>query len=541
MWQQNYDPFGFWPLSTLAAALPLCVFFFVLLRLRKTVWKAALAGMLTGIALALVVFRMPPVLVGVSALLGILIGWLRVAWILVASIYLYDIVLATGQFDRMKESISRITTDKRIQVILVTLCVGPFLEGTDSGGAPIAMVGVLLVGLGFPPLQAAKVCLLTNTVPLAWGGIGSPLGTLAASSGLSEPELSAMIGRSLPVVTAVLPTWLLCALVGRRRTTQVLPVALACGISCALMQFFWSGRGHSESVDIVAALFSLGVTAVALRIWPPPEVAPGGPSLAARAQITGRTPAWRHSAASVLRAWSPFLLASACIFILGIPAVRGALTFSFLSHPAPFLNNSVMRMPPAAPRLTPEPAIADLNIVVMHGTAIFVGATLAGLILGLSLNDALRIFVHTISRLVPALLGVSLMVGFLFVSRYSGMITIMGMAFTRTGAAFPFFSAFIGWVGVSLTGADVGSSSLFGHLQSTVAAQRGLSPVLMAAAQAGGEVIGKMVDPQSILVSATATRQGGKEGEIFKTVFRHSLLLTSLFGAVVLLYAYVIR
>ncbi len=534
MWHQVYDPFHFWPLSTLAAALPLCIFFYVLLRLRKRVWKAALSGLLTGIILALAVFRMPFHLIGISALQGILIGWLRIAWIIVASIYLYNITLATGQFELMKESIARLTSDKRIQVIVVTLCIGPFLEGTDSAGAPIAMVGVLLVGLGFQPLQAAKVCLLTNTVPLAWGGIGSPLRALAANSGLSETELSAMIGRTLPLITAVLPLWLLHAMVGWRKAREVLPAALVCGLSFALMQFFWSNYGRAQTVDIVSALFSLLTTSVALRIWRPQPPSPdhaSDPAGRSHRQV-------EHTAPILLRAWSPFLMASACIFILGIPAVRRALTFSFLAQPAPFLHEAVMRVPPAAALPTAEPAIADLNFIVMHGTAIFVGATLAGLLLGLTLRESMRIFRQTVSRLVPALLGVSMMVGFLFVSRYSGMITIMGMALTRTGALFPFFSPFVGWIGVSLTGADVGSSSLFSHLQSAVASQKGLSPALVAAAQAGGSVIGKLVDPQSILVSATATRQGGKEGEIFKTVFKHSLLLTSLFGLVVLTCAY---
>jgi len=537
MWLQDYDPLHFWPLSTLAAALPLCTFFFVLLRLKKRVWKAALCGLLAGVVLAHAVFGMPLHLIGVSALLGMLIGWLRIAWILVASIYLYNITLATGQFDLMKESIARFTRDKRVQVIVVTLCVGPFLEGTDSAGAPIAIVGVLLVGLGFQPLQAAKICLLTNTLPLAWGGIGSPLMALAAAGGLSEPELSVMLGRTLPVVTAVLPLWLLCAMTGWRKTRQVLPAALASGLSYAFMQYWWSSFGHTETVDIMAALFSLLATVVVLKIRRPQPATTDGTNDGRTSEVDSPG---KHSTFTLLRSWSPFLLASACIFILGIPGLRRVLTFSFLSQPAPFLNNAVMRVPPAATAHTPEPAVADLNIIVMHGTALFVGATLAGLLLGLPARDALRIFRQTIARLVPALLGVSLMIGFLFVLRYSGMITIMGLALTRTGPFFPFFSAFIGWIGVSLTGADVASSSLFSRLQATVASQRGLSPALMAAAQAGGSVIGKMVDPQSILVSATATRQGGKEGEIFKTVFKHSLLLTSLLGLVVLLYAYLL-
>lgn len=543
-WQQSYDPLHSWVLSAIVSAIPLGTFFYVFLALKKRVWVAALSGLLAAFVLALGVFRMPPAMIGISALLGILIGWLRLAWIIVASIFLYNIAVATGQFQVMRGSIARLTADKRIQVILVAFCFGAFLEGTGGVGTQVAITGALLVGLGFPPLQAAKVCLLTNTVPLAWGGIGNPMHVLAAASGLPEQALSAMTGRILPLLAAILPFWLVNAMVGWQRTREVLPAVLVSGVSFALIQGFTSNLGYTHWVDVAAAGGSMLAMTALLRIWRPTHVWENEegvlPGVVPEAHGAISALSWmqRYSTTTVLRGWSSLLLASVFIFVFGIPKVSQFLSFSVLSQPVPFLNDQVVRVPPVVPRPVAEPAIADLNVVAMYGTAVFLGAALSGLLLGLPLRRILRIFRQTVVRLVHSLLGVSFMVGFLFVLRYSGMITVMGLALTKTGVAFPFFGTFIGWLGVALSGADAVSNSLFGFLQRSTAEQGGLSPVLMAAANASGGVMGKMMDPQSILVSSTATQQGGKEGDIFKTVFKHSLLLTAFLGILVLFYAF---
>ncbi len=542
-WQQNYDPLHSWVLSTLVSILPLATFFYVLLVLKRRVWVAALSGLAAAVTLALLIFGMPPAIVGVSALLGILIGWLRVAWVIVASIFLYNIAVVTGQFQVMRATIARLTVDKRLQVILVAFCLGAFLEGAGGGGAPVAVTGALLVGLGFPPLQAAKVCLLANTVPLAWGGIGNPMRVLAEVTGLSHQSVSAMTGRILPLLSALLPLWLVNALVGWKRTRQVLPAVLILGVSFALLQCLTAQLGYAVWVDLSAAAFSLVVTTVLLRRWRPAEVlvnqegVPPGVVPEAEKQQGAQSRCRQDSQAAVLKGWSSLLLTAVFISVLGVPRVGELLRFSFLERPVPFLNDRVIRTPPVVPRPVAEPAVADMNVVAMHGSAVFLGAAVSGLLLGLPLRRILRIFGQTVSRLIPSLVGVSFMVGFLFVYRYSGMITVMGLALTKTGAASPFFGVFLGWLGVTLSGADSVSNSLFGFLQRSVADSRGLNPVLMAAANASGGVMGRMMDPQSILVSATATQQGGKEGDIFKTVFRHSVLLAGFLAVVVLLYA----
>jgi lactate permease len=537
-WAQDYNPLHSTPLSTLIAWLPLATLFFVLLVLKKRAWLAALAGLIAATMLALFVFRMPPRLVGISALLGVAFGWVRIAWIMVASIYLYNIAEGTGQFRVMRDSIASLSADRRVQVILVAFCFGAFIEGTGGGGAPVAMVGAMLVGLGFPPLQAAKVCLLANTVPLAWGGMSSSLSFLAGSTGFSERELSAATGRILPLLSAILPFWLVCAMAGRDKAREVLPAAAVCGLASAVAQFYLSRLAAPGIVDICAAALALAAMAFLLRFWRPKSILQNETPQASGISALNSLAPGRLTGRQILMGWSPFLLASVFIFVCGIPGVHDALALQILRRPVPFLHNAVLRMPPLAAAPVPEPAIADLNIVAMNGSAIFAGASLAGLLLGLSVRDIGRIFRQTLARLLHPLLGVSLMVGFIFVTRYSGIIATMALVFTRTGPLYPFFAAFVGWMGVALTGTDAGSHGMFGYLQRSTAERLGLNALLIAAANPSGGAMGKLMDASSILVSATATRQGGKEGEIFKTVFKHSVMLTALVGLIILAYAY---
>ena len=544
VWQQNYDPLHSCLLSGLLASVPLALLLFAFLFLKKRVWQSALVGMLAAAVLALFVFRMPAALIATSVLLGVLFGWLQVAWVIVASIFLFNITVATGQFRLMQRSISELCPDKRIQVVLAAFCFGAFLEGTGSGGTPVAMVGVLLVGLGFPPLQAAKVCLLANTVPLAWGAAGRPIHELASVTGLQPQVLNAMTGRILPILSAVLPFWLVTALVGRRRAMEVFPALAVCGLTFGLVQCLWSNFGGPGPVDLVAATASLVAVLALLRVWQPASVMSNTPMtespIARPAEVSSSKPNDRpsHSTRTILRGWAPFLLASLLVLISGIPAVSRALSLQVLRRPVPLLDNAVWRVPPVVPVPVPERAVADLNIAAMHGTAIFLGATIAALLLGLRGGEIRRIFFTTAGGLIHSLLGVSFMVGFLFVTRYSGMLTSMGLVFTAAGVAYPFAGTFLGWLGVTLSGSSAVSNFLYGYLQRSTAERIGVNPVLMAAANSCGGVMGNMMDPQSILVSSTATQQSGKEAAIFRTVFKHSLLLTSLLGLIVLLYAY---
>jgi lactate permease len=536
-WPQDYDPLHAWPLSTLVSALPVVTLFFALVVLKTRVWIAALAGMLMAVALALVVFGMPATMVAAAAGLGVIFGLLRIAWIIVASIFLYNIAVETGQFQVMKESIAALSTDKRLQLILIAFCFGAFLEGTGGGGAPVAIAGSFLIGLGFDPFQAATLCLIANTAPVAWGAVGNPIRILAAVTALPEAALGAMTGRILPPLSAILPFWLVRTMVGWRETFEVWPALAVSGLSFAGMQFYWSNYQESGLVDIIAALFSLLTMVAFLKMWKPRTIRenPAAPGDAIDSRVdTNR----RHSAWTVLKGWSPFLLASVLIFVWAQPMIARYLSFDGWKQPMPYLHQTVVRVPPVVPEPKPEDAIADLNILSLPGTAVLMGAVLAALWLGMSPARIARTFGRTVIHLTPSLLAISFMVGLAYVTRYSGMDTVLGLSLTRTGPAFPFFGTLLGWLGVALTGTDAGSNALFGNLQKVTAERLGISPILMASANSSGGVMGKMIDAQSIVVSSTATRQVGREAAIFQFVFKHSIALACLVGAIVMLYAF---
>jgi lactate permease len=530
-WPQLYDPFGNTVLSTAVAALPVLTLFFVLVVLKKRVWVAALSGLLVAVALALLVFGMPAVLVATAAGHGFIFGVMRIAWIVVASIFLYNVASTTGQFQVMKDSIAGLSSDKRLQLVLIAFCFGAFLEGTGGGGAPVAIAGSFLIGLGFPPFQAATLCLIANTAPVAWGGVGNPIRVLAGVTGLPEMEFSAMAGRILPPLSLILPFWLVRTMVGWRETWQVWPALLVSGASFAAMQFYWSNFQEPGLVDVVAAIFSLLVTVAFLRAWQPATVIPVSGDLV--------TTARRHSAAGVLTGWSPFIVMSVLIFVTGLPLINRYLNFDVLRVPMPFLHNAVLKMPPVAPMPMPEDATVNLNFLAIPGTVIFVGGVIAALLAGLPLRTTARLFRQTVVQMTPSLLAISFMVALAYVTRYSGMDTVMGLSLTGTGWLFPFFGTLLGWLGVALTGTDAGSNALFGNLQKVTAEQLNLSPILMGAANTTGGVMGKMIDAQSIVVSSSATHQQGNEAAIFKAVIWHSIALASLVGLIVMFYAYV--
>jgi lactate permease len=531
-WSQNYDPLGWWPLSTLVSALPVLTLFFVLLVLRKRVWISALCGMVMAVVLAAAAFGMPATMITAASLNGFVFGFFRIAWIVIASIYLYNVAVETGQFQVMKESIAGVSSDRRLQVILIAFCFGAFLEGTGGGGAPVAIAGSFLIGLGFPHFQAATLCLLANTAPVAWGGVGNPIRVLNGVTGLPIHELNAMVGRILPPFSLILPAWLVITMVGWRRALEVLPALIVSGASFAAMQFYWSNYQETGLVDIVAAMFSLLVMVVFLRFWKPSRVLDEG-----EGQRTIELK--QHGALAVLKGWSPFALASVFIFLWALPGFAKYLRIPALTFPTPWLHGVVIRTPPVVPVPTPETASMDFNFFALPGTAVFLGAFLVAPFLGMRVGRALRLLGQTFRQLVPSMLAISFMVGLAYVTKYAGMDTVLGLSLTRTGWIYPFFGTLLGWLGVALTGTDAGSNALFGNLQKVTAEQLGISPVLMTSANSAGGVMGKMIDAQSIVVASTATRLEGREADIFKAVFWHSIVLASLVGLVVMLYAYV--
>ena len=571
-WTQVYDPLGHWWLSTVVAALPIVVLLGMLAGLKIRPHLCAIAGATTSILCAMLVFGMPGRLAVVSFLYGGSFGLLKIVWIVIAAVYLYDISVDTGQFEIMKQSIATITPDRRLQLLLVAFCFGAFIEGAAGFGAPVAIAGAFMIGLGFKPFHAAVLNLIANTAPVAWGAIGTPVHTLAAVTSLPESDLNAMIGRILPFTAVLVPFWLVRAMVGWSETFEVLPAILVVGISFAGMQFFWSNYMDSNLVDIAAGITSMIAIIVFLRFWKPKriwrfederEALPTGRKVAAPAdsvspivedtmgdewdvrELQKPVPAVRHTGGQVAKAWLPFAILSIFVLLWGLPAVKAAMgrattpAFKTGGWEVPYLHKAVYRAQPVVTKPTAENAKFDFNWLTATGTGCFLAALLSGVILGLKPKKMMQIFGHTLYRMRFAIIAMTFMLGLGYVTRYSGMDAVLGLAFTRTGWFFPFFGTYIGWLGVALTGSDTSSNALFGGLQRITAEQLNLSPILMCASNSAGGVMGKMIDAQSICVATAATNQVGNEGMIFRFVFWHSVALAAIVGVIVMMYAYV--
>ena len=542
-WTQVYDPLHSWILSTLVAALPILVLFGMLAGLRVKPHWCAIGGAATAVLVAVGIFGMPVQLAGMSFLYGVAFGVVKIAWIVLAAVYLYDISVHTGQFEIMKESVAGITPDRRLQVLLVAFCFGAFIEGAAGFGAPVAIAGAFMIGLGFKPFHAAALNLIANTSPVAWGAIGTPVHTLAAVSGLPESDLSAMIGRILPITGLIVPFWLVRAMVGWAETFEVLPAILVVGVSFSLTQYLWSNHVDSNLVDIAGGVVSLLATVVFLRFWRPKRIWRFEDERAAAPVVQARgnpATAPKHTAGQVAKAWMPFAILSLTVLVWGLPAIKGAINKATTPiWNVPLLHNAVTRAAPVVTKLTPEAARYDFNWLSATGTGCFIAAIIAGLVLGVGPVQLAKIFWYTLKRMRLAVIAISFMLGLGFTTRYSGLDAVLGLAFTRTGWLYPFFGTYLGWLGVALTGSDTSSNALFGSLQRITADQLRLDSVLMCAANSAGGVMRKMVDAQSITVATSATNQVGNEGMIFRYVFWHSIALGAIVGLIVLLYAYV--
>src|ERR1700693_2571130 len=545
-WAQIYDPFGYWWLSTLLAALPIIVLFTLLAGLKVKPHWCAIAGSFTAFVVAVLFFKMPPSLAALSFAYGVAFGVLKIAWIVLAAVYLYDISVETGQFEIMKESIAGITPDRRLQLLLVAFCFGAFIEGCAGFGAPVAIAGAFMIGLGFKPFHAAALNLIANTAPVAWGAIGTPVHVLAAVTALPESDLSAMVGRILPFTAIIVPFWLVRTFVTWAETFAGLPAILVVGVSFAGVQYFWSNHVDSNLVDIAAGSASIVATLLFLRVWQPKHIWRFEDERGEDAAKVKRGEfAVVHTPGQLAKAWMPFALLSLFVLLWGLPTIKTAMgkattpAFKTGGWAVPYLHQAVFRAQPVVMKPTAENAKFDFNWLSATGTGCFLAAILAGLLLGLKPGRIFKIFGGTMYRLRFAIIAMAGMLGLGYVTRYSGMDAVLGLAFTRTGWFFPFFGAYIGWLGVALTGSDTASNALFGGLQRITAQQLNLSPILMCATNSAGGVMGKMIDAQSICIATAATNQVGNEGSIFRFVFWHSVALAAIIGVIVMLYAYV--
>jgi lactate permease len=543
-WLQNSDPLGNPILSTAAAALPVCTLFYFLAARRTPAWRAAVYAFLVAVAVALAVFRMPISMAAGAVADGLSFAFLRVVWVVIAAVFIYDVSVETGQFEFLKQSIASLSADRRIQALLIAFAFGALLEGAGGGGAPVAVTGAMMIGLGFPARQTALLCLLANSSPVAFGTLGTPVRTLTGVTGLPGPDFSAMLGRILPFTTLLLPFWLVRMMKGWRETFAIWPPLAVAGVVCAGIQFFWSNYIDGSLVDIVGGVATLVALVFFLRIWmrgPVSSLTPHTTLPYGRGSVGGSGSAGTPSltAGQVFRGWLPFALLAGSVALWGIPVIAHALDSVSWRPPVPGLHLQVVRTPPVVAKAFAEPAIFDICWLSTPGTGMLVAGFLSALLAGMHPRRALAIYFRTAWKLRLSLVAILAMLGIGYLTRYCGMDATLGMAFAHTGVLFPFFGTFIGWIGVALSGTDAGSNALFGSLQAITANHLGLSPILMGAANSAGGVMGKMVAAQSLVIGCAVTNQPGEEGPIFRAILKHSLALLSIVGIIVTIYAYV--
>ncbi len=545
-WEHVYDPFGSVALSTLAAVVPLALLLGLLAFAGWSAHAAAAAGLAAALTVAVAGAGMPLDAAVAAAAYGACFGLFPIGWIIVGAMFLFRLSVESGALDVMKRSVTSLSADHRLQALLIAFSFGAFLEGAAGFGAPVAISAALLVGAGFPALEAACLALVANTAPVAFGALGTPIITLAKVTGLDEQAISALAGRQLPFFSLLVPAWMVCMMGGWRSLVGVWPAVLVCGASFAVVQFLVSNLLGAALVDVAGGVVSLVALAVFLRFWKPPSIwrhgDAGESGLAAGTVPEDRPP---DTPGRIAWAWAPWAFLSLAVFAWGLPPVKatfegrgpaGWLPAAVVApeFPVPWLDGRVAKVPPAT-RTTREVerAVYRFNWLSAAGTALFAAAVLSIPWLGISWRRAGVIWLDNLRRLRWPLVTIGLMLALAFVTRFSGTDVTLGLALTRTGSLYPFFAALLGWLGVALTGSDTSSNAMFGSLQRVTAEQLGLDPLLICTANSTGGVMGKMVDAQSIVVAATATGTQRAEGAILRRGFPHSLALAMLVGLLV--------
>jgi lactate permease len=538
-WTQNYIPIGNLFVSTLVAAIPVVVLLGALAFFHMKAHVAALISLALALLIAIFVYQMPASTAFAAAANGAAFGLLPIGWIILNAIFVYDLTVKTGKFEVVKETIGGLAGDRRIQVLLIAFAFGAFIEGAAGFGTPVAISAAMLIGLGFKPLQAAGLALIGNTAPVAYGALGTPIITLAKVTGLNELALSAMAGRQLPLFSLIVPFWLVWQMSGFRGMVEVWPACLVAGLAFAVPQFVMSNFHGPNLVDIVAAISCIVALYGFLKLWQPKNVW-RFPEERDLPQVQHKN----HAFGAAFMAWMPWIVLSVLVFIWGYGPVKTWMNTMYgglfaPSWEVPYLHNLVIKAPPVAAKLTPEAAKYTLNYLSATGTGLLLSGIISGLWLGLKPGQLLATYWGTLKRVKMSLLTIAAMLALGFTTKSCGSDSTMGLAFASTGWLFPFFSPLLGWLGVALTGSDTSSNVLFGNLQVVSANAIGMNPILAAASNSSGGVMGKMIDAQSIVVAGVATGQHGKEGEILRYVFWHSLALACLVGVVVFLQAYV--
>ena len=553
MWQHNYEPIaGSLGVSAVVAAIPIVVLFLMLGVFRKPAWMSAASALVSALLVALIAYGMPAQLAIISAIYGAAFGLFPIAWIVFTSIMLYRLAVDTGKFEIIKDSIGGLTNDRRLQAMFIAFSFGAFIEGAAGFGAPVAVSGAMLAGLGFNPFYAAGICLLANTAPVAFGSIGIPVITLANVTGLPVMELSAMVGRMCAMISIIIPGYLIVVMSGGRRAVEVLPAIVACGVSFAGMQFYVSNYMGPELTDIMSSLTCIIVMVFVLKLWTPKTIMrlEGDKPVTAAMQ--------KHSPGAIFMAWVPYLVLVVFVLLWGEPGIKLKINqFADRLIPAslptvpetprnalrlmvPGLHNQIEQIPPVVPKPAPYAALYELNWLSASGTACLLAIFTTALLLRVKPSKVVAAYVGTFKQLSLAMVTIAAMLALAYVMNYSGMTSTLGLAMATSGAAFPFFSAVVGWLGVFLTGSDTSANALFGNLQVVTANALGLNPILTASVNSAAGVMGKMISIQSIAVAVAATGMTtADESRLFRFTIKHSILLMAVMGVIAMMYAYV--
>lgn len=533
-WTQVYDPMSNLALSAFFACIPIILIFYLLAIRRSPGQIAGAAAMISALAVAIFVYHMPVDLALKSTAVGALYGVFPIFWIVLTAIFIYNMTVETGQFEIVKDSIATITDDRRLQALLIAFGFGAFLEGSAGFGTPVAISAGMLVGLGFNPLYAAGLCLIANTAPVAFGGIGIPIIVAGQVSGIDPMLISQMVGRQLPFLSVIIPIWLVVLMAGWKAMMEVLPACLVAGVSFAGVQWFSSNYIGPELPDILSSLACIISLTIFLKCWKPAKIwrfeneAP--PTLKAdRAALTF---------GKVIKAWSPFIFLTVMVVLWGLKPVSAMLDTVTIKWFVPGLDKMIMQVAPIAKVATPVVALYKINWLSAAGTALLIASIISAAVLGVGPARFISIFSKTVSQLSKPLITIPCVLGLAYIMNSSGMSATLGLFLAGTGSLFPFFSPFLGWVGVFLTGSDTSANALFGNLQAVTGQQVGVDPTLTVAANSSGGVCGKMISPQSIAVATAASGLVGKEGDLFNFTVKHSLILAVIVGVMTYVQAY---
>jgi lactate permease len=544
MWNQVYDPFNNQVVSTAAAALPVVSLLVLIASGKVKAHLAAVIALVVAILIAIFLFTMPAGLALRAAVLGAVVGFFPIGWIVLNVIFLYRLTVATGAFATLSQAIGGVTRDRRLQLLLIAFSFGAFFEGASGFGTPVAVTGAILIGLGFSPLAASGLSLIANTAPVAFGALGTPIAGLASVTGIDPYLLGAMVGRQLPFFSVIVPFWLIWAFAGFRSMRQIWPAILVCGLSFAVPQYLISNFVNPWIVDVGASLISMGCLIGFLRIWQPKELWLS-PALRSRddSAATMKPPVAKtgvSTSAEVWRSLVPWIIVCVILLVWGTGWFKSIVNPIFTwNYPVTGLHNLVQKVPPVVAKPTSEGAVFAFSYLSFTGSGMLLAAIISGFVMRFSPAKLIAEYGRTIKVCAYSLITISAMLAIGTLTRYSG-IDATGLAFAGTGVLYPFFGTLLGWLGVALTGSDTASNVLFGGLQKITSQQLGISPVLMGAANSSGGVMGKMIDAQSIVVASTATNWFGHEGSILRFVFFHSIALACLVGILVMLQAYVL-